>query len=64
MECDDICGKCYGALNKEIQRLQAELDKHSDVTKRIVDYFCSDKALFPHGTLKAIWEDAEALLES
>lgn len=45
-----------------IVSLEAELDKHRNITKRIAEYFCSDKALCRGGTMKSIYTDANNLL--
>jgi len=55
--------KTINELRKENSHLQTENKEYKKIIERIVEYFCSDKALFPQGTLKGIYTDAEQALK-
>ena len=43
--------------------MAVEIKKYKNIIERIVDYFRSDKALFPNGTLDSILDDAKQALK-
>ncbi len=70
MHTKETGGKPLKVISKtitknEYDKLKAKADVCDELAKileRFVEYFCSDKALFPNGTLKNLCEDAEEAL--
>ncbi len=56
-------GAGHDAIVKKAMQLQAENDKFKPVIEQIVEYFRSDKAMFPKGTLDDILNCAENALK-
>ena len=69
----DICAmQLAGSIEKQdVQNANAErlvkcwneFDGLVDICERLTEYFCSNKALFPQGTLQAIYTDAKQALK-